>query len=110
MGAPVPTDWVALVFRALPGALGAAVSLRWIPGDTIWQKLGNFGSGTAMSWFAPPFLGGFLPPSLTATEGAHGFVAFAVGMFGVSVANLAMQTLRGLKLDDIVSGWLRRKD
>lgn len=99
----VEGEWVGLALRALPGMVGAAVSLRWVPGSTALHKLGNFATGAAMAWYGPPMLSGFLPSSMTSGEGAMGTLAFAVGMFGVSVANLAVQTLAGLKLGEIIA-------
>lgn len=88
------------------GPLGALVSLRFVPGSTITEKLVNFASGAAIAWFGAPFLAEWFalqkPQSI-------GFLSFTSGMVGLIVVSVAIDTFKSIKWADIAQGWAARK-
>ena len=108
MQSPHDPDLQSVVFQATPGLFGAIVSLRWVPGTTLGHKAWNVACGAAFAYFAGPPLTAMLA---LASPGAAGAVGFGLGLFGVSVTNLAMVTLIDLRprLVDAVSSWLTKR-
>ena len=91
----------------LPGAVGAALSLRFIPGSK-WQKLTAFLLGFACAGY----LGGWLieylevrPDSLTARG-----ISFAIGLFGFAMVLHATQQIPEIfkALLDWFKAWVGR--
>lgn len=89
-----PTTTAGAVFKAieaiLPGAIGAAVSLRFIPG-TIWQKVSSYFSGLACAYY----LGNGLIDYLTVAPGGlmAEFIKFTAGLFGLAIVSHGMQQI-----------------
>ena len=89
-----------------PGLVGALIGLRWAPGATWVQRVVNVVSGSAISAYMGPVVAEWL--SLTSPAMQSG-LGFALGLFGISVATVAMEGLRTLKLGEIAADWLRRR-
>jgi len=73
-----------------------------------WRPFVGWACGAAFAYFAGPPLTAMLA---LASPGAAGAVGFGLGLFGVSVTNLAMVTLTDLRprLVDAVSSWLTKR-
>lgn len=89
----------------LVGALGSLVGLRFAPGLSWWERLANVAAGSACAGVLAPAVGDWLH----ATAPLQSALAFVVGLFGLSLAAAVMQGLRDLKVGDILSGWLSRR-
>lgn len=87
------------------GLAGALVALRYVPGASWGERLSNVAAGALTAYFGTPALMAWLHPSSTDIGNA---IAFAVGLFGVSIAAACFDVLRRLPLADIAAGWLRR--
>lgn len=99
-----PHKVIASPFAA--GILGALAGLKFAPGISWLERVTNVVTGSACAGFAAPAAGEMFrltSPSML------GFLAFAVGMFGMSIAAAVMQGLRDLKLAEIIAGWISRK-
>lgn len=88
-----------------PGALGAAVGLRFAPGLGWTEKVLNVASGAACAGFIAPAAGEiFRLTSVTMI----GCLAFFIGMFGMSIAAAVTTGLREVKVGQILTGWISR--
>lgn len=88
------------------GVIGAAVGLKFVPGLSLTEKITNVMSGAACSGFVAPAVGELLH----FTSGTMlGFMAFLIGLFGMSLAAATIQGVRDLKLSEIISGWISRR-
>ena len=88
------------------GLLGSIVALKFAPGTTWPERAVNVGAGALCAGFCAPALVDWLhiePVSMR--SGA----AFAVGMFGLSVAAAVIDGVRELKLAEVITGWISRK-
>lgn len=88
------------------GALGSLVALRFAPGMT-W-------GGRAFNVLCGALCAGFLAPPLVEwlalhTDGMRAGAAFAVGMFGLSIAAAAAEAVRNVAWGDVVRGWVTRR-
>lgn len=88
------------------GVLGSLVGLRLAPGLSWPERLTNVITGSVCAGFAAPAAGEMF--RLTSAS-MLGFLAFAMGMFGMSIAAAMMQALRDLKLAEIIAGWISKK-
>lgn len=88
------------------GVAGALVGLRFAPGMSWLERITNVASGAACAGFVAPAAGELFNLSSISMQGA---LAFAIGMFGMSLAASIMQGVRELKLADIISGWISRR-
>lgn len=88
------------------GLLGALVGLRFAPGLSWLERLGNTVTGLACASFIAPAAGELFKHN---SPTMIGFLAFVLGMFGMSCAAALAQGIRDLKLADIISGWISRK-
>jgi hypothetical protein len=88
------------------GFLGACISLRWVPGKTYKERLFHLLSGaTCASIFTPALLEWLIVP-----QGSIRFaLAFAVGVFGVSLVAAIHTVIQEVKWKEIVRSWLKRK-
>lgn len=88
------------------GLAGAFVGLRFAPGASWLERSANVAAGAVCSGFVAPAASEMLKlssPSMT------GFMAFVIGMFGMSLASAVMQGLRDVKVGEIVTGWISRR-
>jgi ACR3 family arsenite efflux pump ArsB len=88
------------------GALGALVGLKFAPGTTWRERAINVSAGMLCAGYFAPALAEWFH---VASPGMQSALAFAVGMFGLSLAAAVAQALRELKLGEIISGWLSRR-
>ena len=86
--------------------LGALVSLKFVPGTTILDKLINFASGASISWFGAPFLADWFSLS---KPSSIGFLSFMSGMVGLIVVSMAIETFRNIKWAEVAQSFLSRK-
>lgn len=89
----------------LVGALGACVSLRFAPGETWTERVCNVAAGAICSGFCAPALTEWLAVK---SPGMQSFCAFAVGMFGLSLAAAVAAGMRSTDMGAIIKGWLSR--
>lgn len=87
------------------GALGALVGLRYAPGLSWFERVANVATGTVFAGYVAPAAGEVFKLSTVSMQSA---LAFAIGMFGMSVAAAVMQGLRDIKLGEIMTGWISR--
>ena len=90
----------------LAGLSGSIVALRWVPGSTLAERLFNGAAGTAVAGFGAPALSAWLHITSADITSA---LAFAVGLFGLSLAAAVVQAIRDLKLAEIITGWISRR-
>ena len=90
----------------IAGLSGSIVALRWVPGITLLERLFNALAGTAVAGIGSPALSDWLHITSAGTVSA---LAFAVGLFGLSLAAAIVQAIRDLRLADIITGWISRK-
>ena len=90
----------------LAGLCGSIVALRWVPGISISERLFNAAAGTAVAGFGSPALADWLHVTSSVMISA---LAFAVGLFGLSLAAAVVQAIRDIKLAEIITGWISRK-
>lgn len=88
------------------GLVGALVGLRFAPGISWLERIGNAAAGGAFAGFIAPAAAEWF--QLTSTGMASG-LAFAIGMFGMSLAAAVMQALREVELGKIITGWISRR-
>lgn len=88
------------------GMAGALVGLRFAPGISWLERATNVAAGAACSGFVAPAAGEMLRLS---SPSMLGFLAFVIGMFGMSLASAMMQGLRDLEVSKIITGWVSRK-
>ena len=88
------------------GLLGALVGLRFAPGLSWLERLGNTITGLGCASFIAPAAGEMFKAN---SPTMIGFLAFILGMFGMSVAAAIAQAIRDLKLAEIIAGWISRK-
>lgn len=90
----------------LAGGLGALAGLKFSPGETWTGRFINVISGSVCAGYGGPALVAYWK-----VESHHmqGFLAFAVGMFGLSLAAAVAQAIKQLDLGGLIKGWLERK-
>ena len=93
--------------HAVAGVAGSLVSLKFSPGLTWAERAFNFVCGSLCAILVSPALTEFF--KLTSPAMLSG-VSFAVGLFGLSLADAASRELRKVKLAEIVQGLFGRKD
>lgn len=89
------------------GAAGAVVALKFAPGATWVERATNVLAGSLCAGIGAPVLTDWLRVS---SPGAQSFVAFVVGLFGLSLCAAIVQGLKDIKLGDVAASWLRRKE
>lgn len=85
-----PVDVADEALKAAPGALGALVALRWMPG-TPFQRATAFLGGAAASYYGTDHL-------VHALELSPGFTGFLLGLFGMAIASKVFEAIDGLRL------------
>jgi len=89
------------IVKALPGALGSMVALRWITG-TWQQRLSAFIGGSAASYYGTSYMSG-----LMGTDA--GFTGFLLGLFGMALVAKLFEALQrldiGSRLDRLLTRW-----
>lgn len=91
---------------AVPGIVGALVGLKFAPGASWSERAINFTSASAIAWFGSPAA---VELFSIKSPGAAGFLGFAIGMFGLSIAAAVVSGIKDLKLGEIAAGWLSRR-
>lgn len=87
------------------GLAGSLVALKFAPGDNLSDRLINVASGSACAAYLAPAASevfGLVTPSMMSC------VAFALGLFGMSIAAAVMAGIREIKVGEIVSGWISK--
>ena len=97
----------ALHSPMLASALGVLVGLRFAPGKTLWERLVNVFSGLLLAAYTAPALLEWLAVS---SAGISAAVAFLIGLFGLSLAAAVSDGIRNLRMDEIFSSWMKRKE
>lgn len=93
------SSWVA-------GALGSIVALKFAPGLTWFGRAFNVASGSLCAGFLAPPLAEWLHLS---SQGMQSGAAFAVGMFGLSLAAAGAEGIRAVGWGEVIKGWVSRK-
>lgn len=88
------------------GALGSLVGLKFAPGVSLLERITNVGAGAACAGYAAPALAEWMHVT---SPHVHSGLAFAVGLFGLSLAAAVQQGIRDLKLGEVITGWISRK-
>lgn len=88
------------------GIIGSLVGLRLAPGLSWLERLTNVAAGSVCAGFAAPAAGELF--KLT-SPAMMSFLAFVLGLFGMSIASAVMQALRDAKLGEAITSWLTRK-
>jgi hypothetical protein len=88
------------------GLAGSVIGLRFAPGLNWLERCANVIAGTLTAAYATPGIASWFdvtkPEMLSA-------MAFALGLFGLSLAAACIQAVRDLKLAEIISGWISRR-
>jgi len=104
MGEPVLTAagvWITIKssFAALvAGILGAAVSLKFAPGLSVWEKITTVTTGAILAHF--------LSEPISDYFGIHNYhetIGFLVGLFGLSLCAAVLDLLKRLDVSTIIS-------
>lgn len=90
----------------LASFLGAVVGLRFAPGLTWIERVGNVAAGMVLAVYAAPALTDYLQ---VAKPGMLAGLSFAVGLFGLSLAAAVTNAIRQANLAEWAGSWLRRK-
>lgn len=97
---------VAALLKILPGAVGAAVSLRTLPPESTWtHRVLALVGGVAVASYGAPALAEALEITSPRIEA---FSAFALGLFGMALASEISAALRETQLGLIVRDWVRK--
>lgn len=89
------------------GAFGAIVALKFAPGDTLLARMFNVMAGALCAGFCSPAVCAYFKVDAASTQSAF---SFGIGMFGLSLAAAVVTGLRDIKLADVMSSWLKRKE
>lgn len=86
------------------GFIGGVLSLAFIKTDDSWYTRTTyaFGGGLSANYFEPPISGYFVIEQT-------GYVAFIIGLFGMSIIATLMQVLQRTRWARILDNWLERK-
>lgn len=86
---PTTSTAIRVIEAVLPGAIGAAISLRFMEGQW-WNKMLSFASGVAFSYYIGngmiEYLG--IVGKFTSTA-----ILFTIGVFGLSIVNQLQQQI-----------------
>lgn len=89
---------------AAAGLAGALIGLRWAPGAGTVDKLLNVISGATLAGFGGPALGEWLRLSSSQLSVA----GLVLGLFGISLADAVMRSIRTIDLAEIARGWFSK--
>ena len=87
------------------GLAGAVVGLRFAPGLSWVERIANVFAGSMCAGFVGPATSEMFNLTSNSMQSA---LAFAIGMFGMSIAAAIFQALRDIKLTEIITDWLSR--
>lgn len=90
----------------MAGLAGAVIGLKFAPGISWIERVTNVATGASFSAFLAP---GAVEMLRLSSASMTGFLAFIIGMFGMSIAAAVFQGLRDMKVGEIVTGWISRK-
>lgn len=86
-------DWlgaVGLKYTTLVGGLaGALVSLKFIPGTTLWKRAINVAGGMMVAGFLTPLAQSFF----TLKDQVSAGIAFLIGMYGMQIADAVFEQI-----------------
>lgn len=88
------------------GVAGSVIGIRFAPGLTWVERVFNVMAGSLTAAYATPGIATWFDVSKPEVLSA---MAFALGLFGLSLAAAAMQGVRDLKVAEIISGWISRR-
>jgi hypothetical protein len=88
------------VIKALPGALGSIVALRWIAGGPL-QRVSSLVGGVSASYYSGDHLAGWLAVN-------PGLAGFLVGLFGMAIAAKCFELIAQFDVRGVVDRILRR--
>lgn len=86
------------IIKAVPGVLGAFVSLIWIRGS-LPQRLTSFVGGAAASYYGAEHMVTLMGVS----ERMVGFSGFLVGLFGMAVAARVFDAIQAIDIGGLLS-------
>lgn len=97
--------WKVIITPEGAGGVGAAISLRWVPGKTWLSRISAFGAGLAFALFVVPFLVDYLE-----IKSIKGIVAFAFvgGLTGMNVLAKVWEFARDVELQKLLSFFPKR--
>lgn len=90
------------VLKAIPGAVGSAIALRWVEGS-LGLKITSWAGGGAISYYGSEFIAWWM--DLT-HAGAIGFIGLALGLFGMICAGKVYELIREADTKAIFSALL----
>jgi hypothetical protein len=88
------------------GALGAVIGLKFVPGVMWIERFINFCAGMACSSYLAPAVSELLGLATVAKQNG---LAFAMGLFSVSIAAAIFEGIRALKVAEIFESWAKRR-
>jgi hypothetical protein len=88
------------VVKAVPGALGSLVALRWIVGTPLQRMTAVLG-GSSAAYYGTPYMGNVLGTD-------HGLTGFLLGLFAMAIAAKIFDMLAALSLSERVDRLLTR--
>jgi hypothetical protein len=102
------TPWYEAILGShiAAGLLGSIVALRWAPGSSWLERVGNVVAGFGCAIYITPGVVEWFALTTPRTVAA---TAFATGMFGLSVAAAVVDGIRTAELGAVLRGWLSRK-
>lgn len=96
-----PQDLPVEIIKALPGALGAIVALRWIEGSPLQRVASVLGGGSAAYYGAEH--------AANAMGVSAGFAGFLLGLFGMALASKLFEAIAAFKpgnaIDRLLARW-----
>lgn len=101
-------DAVQVLNDLWPGAVGAAISLRFFPGNWI-AKLSTFASGTAFAYYVGPFVA--VKFDLTAAKSIS-FAVFGTGLVSMLLLSKAFEVWQLIVASDlakVLTSWLPKR-
>lgn len=99
-GHAMPIDIPPETGKVLAGPLGAASALLWI-NDTWPRKVGMVCAGSALSYYATPWIAGWA--GLQA-----GFAGYLLGLFGMAAVSKLFATWDALDLGDLLRRFIAK--
>jgi hypothetical protein len=88
------------IIKAVPGALGSIVALRWING-TPMQRIIAVGGGAAGAYYGTPHLSAMMGTDL-------GLTGFLIGLFGMAVAAKCFELIAMVSPAELLDKLLKR--
>lgn len=106
MGEPITTVaaasiWVTVkssLAALVAGILGAAVSLKFAPGLSLWEKVTTVTAGATLAHFLSDPISNYFN-----MVGYHETIGFLVGLFGLSLCASLLDTFKRIDIPTIVS-------